>query len=318
MLFDLPPRLRHSRQNRQLFFNERVDRPCPACGHVVAFEPRAIGVVCGHCRSPLHRQPDDDTPLAPTGTLSFRLSEDDARAKIIEAEGQPAPGAVSAGQVQALRRLYVPYWRFSAHVVASWNVSKYDHVDDDYERKHGGFASDYDEATPAAMLDGDVEALAAFKPTHLAEASPYDVSQFGEITVLPPTRPLADAWSDMRERWEARIQKVMHRDRGESVFAPSEITDSSSEFSQERGALVYVPVYVADREAGASDTSPIVVDAYSGEVVRAKTRRTQDEAGVDLASVQVPEAAIGVGVLIVVGLVILAVALWVLRHLYWY
>ena len=315
MLFDLPPRLVHSRQNRQRFFNERVDRPCPVCGTAVAFEPRAIGVACGHCRSPLHRQPDDDTPIAPTGVLPFRVSEDEARAKISEAEGEPAPAAVDGGNVTPLRRLYAPYWRFSAHVVASWRLSEYDRVDDRYEGKHGGFTGDYDEATAAATFDGEIEALADFRPPHLAEASVYAVSQLGEIPALPPTRPLADAWSDMRERWEARIQKVMHRDRGESVFTPSEITDSSSEYSEERGALVYVPVYVADREGGMTG-GDVLVDGYSGAIIRAKQKKTVAE--IEAESLQVPDAAVGVGVLLVIGVVILAIVLWVLRHLYWY
>ena len=315
MLFDLPPRLVHSRKNRQLFFNERIDRPCPVCGATVTFEPRMTGVVCNHCRSPLHRQPDDDTPLAPTGVLRFRVSEDEARAKVAAAEGQPAPKTVHGGPVQKLRRLYVPCWRFSAHVVASWNVSKFDPVDEDDKLTPGGFTDDYDEATPAAMFDGEIEALGTFRPTHLGEATPYDVSQFGDASVLPPTRPLADAWSDMRERWEARIQKAMPGGRFESAFTPSNIVDASSEYSEERGALVYVPVYVAEREDGITGT-PVLVDGYSGAIIRAKRKKTVGV--VDTESLQVPDAAVGVGVLLVVGLVILAIVLWVLRRLYWY
>ena len=61
---------------------------------------------------------------------------------------------------------------------------------------------------------------------------------------------------------------------------------------------------------------PVIVDGYSGAIIRAKRRKTVAE--IDAASLQVPDAAIGVGVLIVLGLVILALVLWVLRHLYWY
>jgi hypothetical protein len=121
----------------------------------------------------------------------------------------------------------------------------------------------------------------------------------------------------MRERWETRIQKLMRRDRGESVFAPSEITSSSSEFSEERGALVYVPIYVADRESGVRE---VLIDGYSGDVIRAKRRRASSdaEAEAEAEAVQVPEAMIGVGVLLVIAVVVLALALWLVRRLWWY
>lgn len=315
MLFELAPRLVHSQQNRQLFFNARIDRPCPVCGEDVAFEPRTIGVICGHCRSPLHRQPDDDTPVGPSAALPFRLSDDEALAKFAEVDGRQMPDGVNPGRLRGVRRMYAPYWRFTAHVVASWTVSQYDRVDDRYERSRGGFTDDYDGAAPAAVFEGEVEALAAFRPTYLGEASPYGEARLGEVAALPPTLALANAWSGMRERWEERIQEVMGRDRGESVFTPSEITESSADYSQERGALVYVPIFVADREGGPGDR-PAVIDGYSGEVRRAKRRKSVAE--VEAASLQVPDAAVGVGVLVVIGLVVLALALWVLRHLYWY
>jgi hypothetical protein len=315
MLFDLAPRLVHSRQHRHLFFNERIDRPCPICGKDVAFEPRAVGVICGHCGSPLHRQPDDDTPLGPTAVLPFRLSDAEALAKFAEADERRKPGSVSPGRLRGVRRMYAPYWRFSAHVAASWTVSEYDRVDDRYANQHGGFTADYDEATPAAAFDGATAALADFTPPGIAEASAYDATDLAGVAAIPPTTPLANAWSDMRERWEEQVQKTMRRDRGESIFTPSEISESSSEYSQERGALVYVPVYAAEREGDMTGV-PVLVDGYSGTIIRAKRRKTVAE--IEAESLQVPDAAVGVGVLLVLGLVVLALALWVLRHLYWY
>ena len=72
---------------------------------------------------------------------------------------------------------------------------------------------------------------------------------------------------------------------------------------------------MAERE-GETGGRSVLVDGYSGAIIRAKRQKTVAE--VEAESLQVPEAAIGVGVLVVLGLVLLALALWVLRHLYWY
>jgi hypothetical protein len=312
MMFALAPRLRHSRQNRQTFFNARVELACPVCGGAVAFEPRAIGVFCGRCRSPLHRQPDDDTPLAPTGILPFRISPEEAQQKLTEAQGL-APWQTSGAGLPVLQRRYVPFWWFAAHVVASWRVREYDRVDERYEPRAGGFAADYDRTVLAAAAGGDPNALDQLKPAYLAEAVAYEPSGLADVDALPPTVALSDAWVATRERWEGRIQKVMREDVG----AFRQADESSSEYSQERAALVYVPVYLPEHD---SEASAIVVDGYSGEVIRAKRTRRSDDVGDDAAAQvpQIPEAVLGVAVLGVIALVMLLMALWLVRRLWWY
>lgn len=317
-MFDLAPRLRHSRQNRQTFFNTRVDLPCPVCGTAVVFEPRASGVICAHCRSPLHRQPDEPTPLAPTGVLLFRLTDEEARQAIAAEEGRADWQAKGLPPPPVVRRLYVPYWQFAAHVVASWRVREYDRVHEQYDTKSGGFASDYDDALLAATVDDDMAALAALRPEGLAEAVGFEPARLGEISALLPTVALDDAWSSMRERWEKRLSTATDREARGGLFDSREIDDMSSEYSQERGALVYVPVFVPEPGRHGAAT-PLVVDGYSGAVVRARRRRHKSGTSRDVEQIpQVPEAVIGVAVLAVIGIFVALLALWLVRRLWWY
>lgn len=310
MMFDLAPRLRHSRQNRQAFFHTPVTLACPACGAGVGFEPRQIGARCGQCRTPLHRQPDDDTAIAPTGLLPFRLSEDEAWARLSATEG--FAGEPDGPDAPRVVRLYVPYWRLAAHVNASWSVQEYVRHLETYETRSGGVASDYDEAVLATTTEDGV--LARLEPAHVSEADPYESSLLGDVAVDLPTVALSDAWTAMRERWDRRLDELMRRNDSSGLTDHRQSDSLSCEYTQERGALVYVPVFVLER----ADSSRLtwVVDGYSGQVARARRARKARAADEELPAVS--EKAIGIGVLLVLAVVMLLMGLWLVRRLWWY
>ena len=312
-MFDLRPRLVHSPQNRRTFFNTSVELPCPVCGGVVAFAPRVSGVLCGHCGSPLHRQPDDATPLGPTAMLPFRVSEPEALASLATAGATQAAAANDAGRPAALRRLYVPYWHLAAHIATTWRVSEYDTFTPG-SGSDGEIAVDYEQAILAATPDSDSSVLTDLEPRLLPEATAYEPAQLAGIAVLDPTVVLSDAWSTARERWEARLSDLVREEGG---LGSEEVEENLTEYSQERAALVLVPVYVPERTDGAAPAS-WAVDGYSGAVVHAGAKPSEPDADAAADVPQVPEAVIGGAVLVVIAGVLLLFGLWFAQRLWWY
>lgn len=311
-MFPLGPRLRHSRTNRQAFNSTAITSACPACGREVIIEPRVVGTACPHCRTPLHRQPDDDTPVAATGILPCAVPLDAAKRHLAEALAK----ALAPGQsLPDVRLVFVPFWRFAAHARASWTERTYDRAADESETRDGGVASDYDEAT-AAVEPGDDDVLATIArmtPDTLAAAVPFDPALLAGHEAMQATRPVSEAWVAMRERWEARLQAVMRRNAGGWV-TPTEVEDTLTEYSNEQAALVYVPVYVPEVTSDPPAT-PFVIDGVTGEVVlyrapHAGPRETPELEENPLAGP--PVGGIGIAMMFVV-----ASAIWLAWRLWW-
>ena len=137
-MFALGPRVRHSRQNRQVFHTTAITPACPACGHEVTFDPRIVGLTCPRCRTPLHRQPDDDTPIAATSVVPCVVTSDQATRTLADAlKDAPAPGQ----SPPSVRLVFMPFWRFNAHVRASWHERTWTARPSGTRRRAGAWAA---------------------------------------------------------------------------------------------------------------------------------------------------------------------------------
>lgn len=319
-MFDLRPRLVHSLKNRQVFFNTSVDLPCPVCGQAVAFVPRVSGVLCGHCGSPLHRQPDDATPVGPTGMLPFRVSEQDAHARLAAAATEPA--AAAGAQALRLRKAYVPYWRLGAHIATSWRVANPANIDavDDPD---GHVAVDYDKLLLAVPPEGEGANLPDLDPQLAADASAYEPSRLAGIEVRTPTVVLVDAWTTARETWESRLRKQIEDEYG-ALRRNETIELILTEYSKERAGMILVPVYLPESTSDGASV-PLAVDGYSGDVLRPRQTRSASDSDTDSDShgdaiemPEVSEAFIGRAMLVVIAGVLLVFGLWFARRLWWY
>jgi hypothetical protein len=317
-MFDLRPRLVHSLKNRQVFFNANVDLPCAVCGQNVAFAPRVSGVLCGHCGSPLHRQPDDATPVGPTRMLPFRLSEQDAQARLAAAATEPA--AVAGAQPPRLRKVYVPYWHLAAHIATSWRVGNPARMDP-VDSALGHVAVDYDELLLAVPPEGEGAILPDLTAQVAADASDYEPSRLGGIEVRTPTFVLVDAWTASREAWEPRLRKQIKGEYG-LLKSNESIELIVTEYSQERAGMLLVPIYLPEPTSDGVSV-PLAVDGYSGDVLRPRPRSAKpdgdDDDDADAAELpQVPEAFIGGAVLVVIAGVLVLFGLWFAQRLWFY
>ncbi len=306
-MFELAPRLRHRPENRRTFFEKTVTLACPVCGALVAFEPRATGVACGTCRSPLHRQPDDEIPIGPASVVPFAISDEDALARIPAHDDSAL--LVGAGDEPRLRRVFVPCWRFAARIRASWEVTQYNRQTDEYDTKRGGVVTDYDDLVPC-VPDED-GALSRWRPEIPPDLPVYEPSSLMGGEPLLPTVPLSTAWITVLARWEERITELACRN--DSAWSGRQTDAPSLSWSEERGALVYLPIFVP--ATAADDTSRRwAIDGVTGQLVRARRVRKvpDDDAGPDT------EKILGVAVLLAIGGVILALGLWFARRLWWY
>ena len=147
---------------------------CAGCGASMHYDPSAASLRCPFCGSEDLKSEEDPPSLAPQKVLPFRISREEALARLQQwlRQGFFRPGDLAAkGVVTVLSPTYVPFWAFSAKTFTHWTA--------DTSRTHPGARANW--RPISGERHGQISGLlvggsSALTPLELASLSPFDLA----------------------------------------------------------------------------------------------------------------------------------------------
>lgn len=253
---------------------------CEACGAEVLLPEGTLATVCTFCASPQLRVDTGDPGLRPHGVLPFALPVEEARVRVRTwlGSGWRHPRDLGAAAVDGLVGVYLPFWRFAAHVHGDWSArvghvertTRRDahghvHVDERVRWRDEQGAVDAQEADVLVPGSGDVPEplLAQLFPVQFDAIEPWHPGLLATWRARAFTLPLADAWTAGRTRMSGRAA-----DTARAGIVGAHVHDFAIRvrFADERWEYVLLPVYVAAYRYGGK-VWQVVVDGRAGKVV---------------------------------------------------
>jgi|688.fasta_scaffold133734_3 hypothetical protein len=278
----LVERLRDSPDNRDTWTPTEVTAPCPACGGPATFPVNTVTMVCDGCGTPLVRGATaGDAPLPPGGVIPFTVGE--ANAEELLRQWAASRGRLGNHRVDVseVRREYVPYWEFSAHVHCPYR-GEYEYRNRDGEVQRRAYDGTIDKSFVAfgrGFSHLPTALLRKLEPVSCEAARPYDPRYLAGAIVQQDTRGLWGAWDMARGKIDARVDAKL-KAAGDGATLPGETWPT---WSQHKGRLVLVPLHVLTCTA-LGETWPALVHGVDGEVVAVPPLTPQNKAKAYLAS----------------------------------
>lgn len=241
---------------------ERRELHCDACGASLSVAPNDLSTTCPFCASNrVVARTASDEGLRPRYLIPFTLPLDACHKRAAEWLGRGWMHPSGLAQVAGTARfngVYLPFWTFSARIVADWRAevgyarteSYYDHESKDWKTRTviDWRWEDGQVVTPVADLLGlgtsklsamllqrlqpfDLNALTAYAPGFLAgwQAQGYDI-------------PLPAAWDTARAEMREQAKRACRQDIASSHVRNLSV---SAAFEDESWRYILLPVFVA-------------------------------------------------------------------------
>jgi hypothetical protein len=282
---DLVATLRALPEDARGWQDARRSVQCQSCRAVMVFEASRVGQNCEFCGSPaLVDYTEIKAPIRPQGVLPFRIDAGRVRDDIRRWWRSKwfAPGRLAtAGLVDTVRSIYVPYWTFDAQVHCPWEAEAghYYYVPvtrpgpkgkpvvrmerrTRWEPASGVVDTFFDDEAVPGTQGLPLSLLKRVEPFPTAEVVPYDTAFLSGHVVEHYKVVLIEAAQRAQEQMHARLEQLCAQQIPGDTHRNLRI---HPDYSQRTFKHVLVPVWVLSYNYGAR-AFQVIVNGYTGAI----------------------------------------------------